>query len=72
MRLLKQLEEVMAEIRALKRKDEERELAYKQQLAADEAPHQGRHTQERRRRSFCSRIVKKKNVSPTHCGRWRN
>jgi hypothetical protein len=35
-RLLKQLEELMAEIRALKRKDEERELAYKQQLAADE------------------------------------
>src|SRR6266446_2763884 len=35
-RLLKQLEELMGEIRALKRKDEERELAYKQQLAAEE------------------------------------
>ena len=35
-RLLKQLEELTGEMRALKRKDEERELAYKQQLAADE------------------------------------
>jgi hypothetical protein len=35
-RLVKQLEELMGEIRALKRKDEERELAYKQRLAADE------------------------------------
>jgi hypothetical protein len=35
-RLLKQLEDLTAGIRALKRKDEERELAYKQQLAGDE------------------------------------
>src|SRR5438045_739344 len=35
-RLVTQLEELTGEIRALKRKDEERELAYKQQLAADE------------------------------------
>ena len=35
-RLLKQLEELTTEMRALKRKDEERELAFKQQLAADE------------------------------------
>jgi hypothetical protein len=35
-RLLKQLEELTGEMRALKRKDEEREFAYKQQLAADE------------------------------------
>jgi hypothetical protein len=35
-RLVKQLEDLTGEIRALKRKDEERELAYKQQLAADE------------------------------------
>jgi hypothetical protein len=35
-RLLKQLEELTGEMRTLKRKDEERELAYKQQLAADE------------------------------------
>jgi len=35
-RLLKQLEEMTEEIRALRRKDEERELTYKQQLAADE------------------------------------
>jgi len=35
-RLLKQLEEITEEIRALRRKDEERELAYKQQLAAEE------------------------------------
>jgi hypothetical protein len=35
-RLLRQLEELTGEIRALKRKDEERELVYKQQLAAEE------------------------------------
>jgi hypothetical protein len=35
-RLLSQLEELTGEIRALKRKDEERELVYKQQLAAEE------------------------------------
>jgi hypothetical protein len=35
-RLLKQLEDLTGEIRALKRKDEERELAYKQRLASDE------------------------------------
>ena len=35
-RLLRQLEELTGEIRALKRKDEERELLYKQQLAAEE------------------------------------
>jgi hypothetical protein len=35
-RLLKQLEEMTGEIRALRRKDEERELAYKQQLAGEE------------------------------------
>ena len=35
-RLLNQLEELTTEMRALKRKDEERELAFKQQLAADE------------------------------------
>src|SRR6267142_1275980 len=35
-RLVKQLEDLTGDIRALKRKDEERELAYKQQLAADE------------------------------------
>jgi hypothetical protein len=35
-RLLKQLEELTGEMRALKRKDEERELAYKQQLASEE------------------------------------
>jgi hypothetical protein len=35
-RLLKQLEDLMREMRTLKRKDEERELAYKQQLAAEE------------------------------------
>src|ERR1700693_4767937 len=34
--LLKQLEQMTGEIRALRRKDEERELTYKQQLAADE------------------------------------
>jgi hypothetical protein len=35
-RLLKQLEELTGEMRALKRKDEEREFEYRQQLAADE------------------------------------
>jgi hypothetical protein len=36
-RLLSQLEEFTGEIRALKRKDEERDLEYKQKLTADEA-----------------------------------
>lgn len=35
-RLLRQLEEMTTEIRSLRRKDEERELAYKQQIAAEE------------------------------------
>jgi hypothetical protein len=35
-RLLKQLEDLTGEMRALKRKDEERDLAYKQKLAEDE------------------------------------
>src|SRR5918911_2285957 len=35
-KLLSQLEEMTTELRALRRKDEERELAYKQQLAAEE------------------------------------
>ena len=34
--LLKQLEEMTTELRSLRRKDEERELAYKKQLAAEE------------------------------------
>jgi len=35
-RLLKQLEDMTGELRALRRKDEERELAYKQRLATEE------------------------------------
>src|SRR3954452_19712958 len=35
-KLLAQLEEMTAELRALRRKDEERDLAYKQRLAAEE------------------------------------
>ncbi len=35
-KLLAQLEEMTAELRALRRKDDERDLAYKQQLAAEE------------------------------------
>jgi hypothetical protein len=38
-KLLAQLEEMTAELRALRRKDDERDLAYKQQLAAEERIH---------------------------------